>query len=52
MPEVLEALYITPQVEDVPLTLATVHGQLQVMLHPFAPVEVISWGHLNAVLPS
>ena len=42
MPEVLEALHVTPNVEDVPLTLATSHGQMQVTLHPYAPVEVIS----------
>lgn len=42
MPEVLEALHITSKVEDVPLTLATSHGQMQVTLHAFAPVEVIS----------
>jgi hypothetical protein len=42
IPEVLEALHITSQVEDVPLTLATTHGQVQVMLHPFAPVEIMS----------
>jgi hypothetical protein len=42
MPEVLEALRITSSVEDVPLTLATIQGQLRVMLHPFGPVEVVS----------
>jgi len=42
MPEVLEALHITSRVEDVPMTLATMHGQVQVTLHPFAPVEIMS----------
>ena len=42
MPEVLEALHITSSVEDVPLTLATEHGQEQVTLHPSDPVEVMS----------
>ena len=42
MPEVLEALHITSRVEDVGLTLATDHGQVQVTLHPFAPVEIMS----------
>jgi hypothetical protein len=42
IPEVLEALHITSRVEDVPLTLQTKEGQVQVTLHPFAPVEVMS----------
>ena len=42
MPEVLEALHITSRVEDVPLTLVTDHGQVQVTLHPFGPVEIMS----------
>ena len=42
MPEVLETLHITSRVEDVPLTLATDRGQVQVTLHPFAPVEIMS----------
>jgi hypothetical protein len=42
MPEVLEALHITSNVDDVPLTLATTRGQVQVTLHPFTPVEVVS----------
>jgi hypothetical protein len=46
MPEVLEALYITPQVEDVPLTLATVHGQLQVML----PLVKVGWTCATSLL--
>jgi hypothetical protein len=42
MPEVLEALHIMSGLEDVPLTLATNHGQMQVTLHPFEIVEVMS----------
>ena len=42
IPEVLAALHITSRVEDVPLTLETTEGQVQMTLHPFAPVEVIS----------
>jgi hypothetical protein len=42
MPEVLEALHVTSQLEDVPLTLATSHGQIQVTLHPSETVEVMS----------
>jgi hypothetical protein len=42
MPEVLEALHITSRVEDVPLTLDNGHGQEQVVLHPAAPVEIMS----------
>lgn len=42
MPEVLEALHVTSSVDAVPLTLATGHGQVQVTLHPSAPVEIMS----------
>ena len=42
MPEVLEALHITSRIEDVPLTLATEHGQVSVILHPALPVEVMT----------
>ena len=42
MPEVLEALHVTSRVEDVPLTLHDGHGQEQVVLHPAAPVEIMS----------
>lgn len=42
MPEVLEALHITSRVQDVPLTLATAQGQIQVVLHPAGPVEIQS----------
>jgi hypothetical protein len=40
MPEVLEALHITSTVDDVPLTVATPQGEVQVTLHPSAPVEM------------
>ena len=42
MPEVLEALHITSTVDDVPLTLATAHGEMRVTLHPSVPVEIMS----------
>src|SRR5712672_1967423 len=42
MPEVLEALHVTSSVDDVPLILATVHGQVPVTLHSSAPVEIMS----------
>ena len=42
MPEVLEALHITSNVEDLPLILAAKRGEVRVVLHPFAPVEVVS----------
>lgn len=42
MPEVLEALHITPQLQAVPLTLATSHGQAQVTLHPSETLEIIA----------
>lgn len=41
-PEVLEALHITSRVEDVPLTLATSRGEIQVTLHPSATMEIMS----------
>lgn len=42
MPEVLEALHVTSSVDDVRLLLATVHGEMQVTLHPSVPVEIMS----------
>jgi len=42
MPEVLEALHVTSSVDDVPLILATAHGEMRVTLHPSAPVEIMS----------
>jgi hypothetical protein len=42
IPEVLEALHITSSVEDVPLTLTTDQGPMNVTLHPFAVVDVMS----------
>ena len=42
MPEVLEGLHITSSVDDVPLTLATRDGEIQVTLYPFGPVEIMS----------
>lgn len=42
IPEILEALHITSRVDDVPLTLQMTEGQVQVTLHPSAPVEVMS----------
>jgi hypothetical protein len=42
MPEVLHALHITKTLDDVPLTLATSRGEERVVLHPFAPVEIMS----------
>ncbi len=42
IPEVLEALHITSRFEDVPLTLVTIEGQVQLTLHPYTPVEIIS----------
>jgi hypothetical protein len=42
MPEVLHALRITHSPDDVPLTLATSRGEESVVLHPFAPVEIMS----------
>lgn len=41
MPEVLEALHVTSSVDDVPLILATAHGELRVTLHPSASVEIM-----------
>lgn len=42
MPEVLHALRITQTLDDVPLTLATDRGGERVVLHPFAPVEIMT----------
>lgn len=42
MPEVLHALRITRALDDVPLTLATSRGEETVVLHPFAPVEIMT----------
>ncbi len=42
LPEVLEALHITSQVNDVPLTLLSVNGPMEAMLHPSEPVEIMS----------
>jgi hypothetical protein len=42
MPEVLHALGITRSLEDVRLTLMTSHGEENVVLHSFVPVEIMS----------
>ena len=42
MPEVLQALHITRTLEDVPLTVVTNRGEGTVILHPFAPVEIMT----------
>jgi len=42
MPEVLQALHITRTLEDVPLTVVTNRGEGPVILHPFAPVEIMT----------
>lgn len=42
MPEVLHALGITQTLDDVPLGLATDRGEEAALLHPFAPVEMMS----------
>lgn len=42
MPEVLHALRITRTPDDVRLTLATSRGEETVVLHPFAPVEIMT----------
>ena len=42
MPEVLHALRIVPTLEDVALTLATAGGEERVVLHPFAPLEIMT----------
>ena len=42
MPEVLHALHITKSIDEVLLTVATSRGEQRVVLHPFAPVEVMS----------
>jgi hypothetical protein len=50
MPEVLQALNVTSSVEDVPLILATAHGEVEVTLPPFSPVEVT--GDVSSLLPT
>ena len=42
MPEVLHALGITRALEDVPMTVVTGHGEENVVLHSFAPVEIMA----------
>jgi hypothetical protein len=42
MPEVLEALHVTSSVDEVPLILATAHGEMRATLHSSAPVEIMS----------
>ena len=42
MPEVLHALRITQTLDAVPLMLATSRGEERVVLHPFAPVEIMT----------
>ena len=42
MPEVLHALGITRPLEDVPMTVVTSHGEENVVLHSFAPVEIMT----------
>ena len=42
MPEVLHALGITRALEDVPMTVVTGHGDENVVLHSFAPVEIMA----------
>jgi hypothetical protein len=42
MPEVLHALRITRTLADVPLTVVTSRGQERVVLHPLAPVEIMT----------
>ena len=49
MPEVLHALHLTSSLEDVPVTVLTAGGREQsVVLHPFAPVEVMSGDTVRA----
>lgn len=42
MPEVLHAFRITPTLDDVPLTVVTSRGEERVVLHPVAPVEIMT----------
>lgn len=42
MPEILHALRVTRTLDDVPLRLTTGRGEEDVILHPFAPVEVMT----------
>ena len=42
MPEVLHALRITQSLADIPVTVTSAAGERTVILHPFAPVEMMS----------
>jgi len=42
MPEVLHALRLTRTIDDVPLTVVTSGGQENVILHPFAAVQIMT----------
>jgi hypothetical protein len=42
MPEVLHAVRITRTLDDVPLTVVTSRGEERVVLHPLAPVEIMT----------
>ncbi len=42
MPEVLHALQITSNAEEVSLVLATDRGEMAVLLHPFEPVPIMT----------
>lgn len=42
MPEVLHALRITAAMSDVPMTVATIRGEERIVLHPFAPAEIMN----------
>jgi C-terminal processing protease CtpA/Prc len=42
MPEVLHALRLTRTIDDVPLTVVTSRGQENVILHPFAAVQIMT----------
>lgn len=42
MPEVLHALGITRALDAVPMTVATSHGEESVVLHSFAPAEIMT----------
>jgi C-terminal processing protease CtpA/Prc len=42
MPEVLHALRITRTLDDVPLTVVTSRGEERAVLHPLAPVEIMT----------
>jgi hypothetical protein len=49
MPEVLHALHLTSSLDDVPVTVLTAAGREQsVVLHPFAPVDVMSGDTVRA----